>query len=72
MFTSDPREGLLLAHEHAHRLRAEASAERLRGTSGGRRALARVLRRVADRLDPAPRIRRPALPPHPALKERQP
>ena len=57
MFTSDL---LDLAHEHGRALRAEAAEERLRGAPGTRRALAASLRRVADRLDPAPLARRPA------------
>ena len=38
----------------------EAAAERLREPSTLRRALARFMRRAADRLDPAPRAWRPA------------
>ena len=60
MLTSDPLEVLAVAHERGRRLRAEAVAERLRGTSGTRRALALSLRRAADRLDPASFNRRPA------------
>lgn len=47
-------DGLGQAHEHARNLRQEAAAERLRRTAGTRRALALALRRLADRLDPAP------------------
>jgi hypothetical protein len=54
MFTSDPRDALVLAHEHARHLHAETAAERLRGASGTRHALAAFLRRAANRLDPAP------------------
>jgi hypothetical protein len=61
MSTLDPLDALFLAHERGRRLRAEAAAERLRSTSGTRRALAVSLRRAADRLDPAPLARRPAL-----------
>jgi hypothetical protein len=60
MLTSDPLEFLALAHGRGRRLRAEAAAERLRGTSGTRRKLAVSLRRAADRLDPAPYANRPA------------
>jgi hypothetical protein len=55
MSITDPRDALVIAHEHGRRLRAEAEAERLfRGRSGARRAVAASLRRIADRLDPAP------------------
>ena len=60
MLTSDPRYALVLAHERARRLREESAAERLRRSSGTRRALAESLRRAADRLDPAPFAPRPA------------
>jgi hypothetical protein len=50
----DPRDQLTIAHERGERFRSEASAERLDGSQGARRALAASLRRVADRLDPAP------------------
>jgi hypothetical protein len=52
MFTSDPRDALVFAHERARRLCA--------GASGTRRALAASLRRAANRLDPAPLAPRPA------------
>jgi hypothetical protein len=61
MFTSDPLDALVVAHERSRRLRAEAAAERLRDTSSIRRALAVSLRRAADRLDPTPLARRTAL-----------
>jgi hypothetical protein len=54
MFTADPQDALLLAHERRDRLHAEAAAERFRAHSPKRRALAAVLRRAANRLDPAP------------------
>lgn len=60
MIGTDPRDALVVAYERGRRLRAEAAAERLRGTSGTRRSLAGSLRRAADRLDPAPLARRPA------------
>ncbi|HYT51746.1 MAG TPA: hypothetical protein VEL10_06045 [Gaiellaceae bacterium] len=70
MFTNDPLDALVAAHERARQLRAEAAAERLRGTSGTRRALAVSLRRAADRLDPAPLGRRTALALGTPVKER--
>jgi hypothetical protein len=60
MVTSDPLDALVLAHERARHLRAEAAAERLRSAPGTRRTLAVSLRLAADRLDPAPLVRRPA------------
>lgn len=60
MLTSDPHDVLLVAHAHSRRLRAETAAERLRPTSGARRALAVALHRAADRLDRAPFAPRPA------------
>jgi hypothetical protein len=60
MFTSDPRDALVFAHEHARRLRAETAADRLRRPSGARRVIAASLRRAATRLDPAPLAARPA------------
>lgn len=54
MFTSHPRDALVLAHEHARRLRAETAADRLRPAPDARRALAASLRRAANRLDPVP------------------
>jgi hypothetical protein len=61
MFTSDPVGALAVAHERGRLLRGEAAAERLRGPSAMRRALALLLRHAADRLDPAPRAAAPAL-----------
>jgi len=52
MFTVDP---LSEARETGRQLRAEAAAERLRPPTA-RRVLAEVLRRTADRLDPAPTV----------------
>jgi hypothetical protein len=60
MLTNDPRAALALAHQRSIHLRAEAAAERLRGSSPARRALAESLRRAADRLERAPLARRPA------------
>ena len=60
MFTSDPRDALVLAHEHVRHLRDEAAAERFRRTSRTRRTLATSLRRLADHLDPAAFAPRPA------------
>jgi hypothetical protein len=54
MFTSDPRDALVLAHDRTRHLRAETAANRLRRASVARRALAASLRRTADRLDPLP------------------
>jgi hypothetical protein len=53
MLTSDPRDLLLVTREHSRHLRDEASAERLRRTTGTRRALASSLRQLADRIDPS-------------------
>ena len=61
MFSSNRLDALALAHERGRNLRAEAAAERLRGTTPTRRALAASLHRAADRLDAAPPPRRPAL-----------
>lgn len=52
MLTSDPRDLLLVTRERSRHLREEASAERLRHTTGTRSALAWSLRRLADRIDP--------------------
>jgi hypothetical protein len=60
MFTSDPRDALMVAHEHARHLREERAAERLRNAAGTRRAVAASLRRAANRLDPTPLAARPA------------
>jgi hypothetical protein len=59
MFITDPFDALVIAHARGRQLRAEATAERLRGTSR-RRALASSLRRLADRLDAAPLAPLPA------------
>jgi len=56
MFT-DPLDGLAQIRERGRRLRAEAAAERLRGPSWTRRALAASLRRATDHLEPAPLAR---------------
>jgi hypothetical protein len=60
MFTSSPSDQLAVAHERGRRLRVEAQAERVRGTSPARRALATTLRRAAHRLDRASLVRVPA------------
>ena len=60
MFTSDPYSALVVAHERARHLRAEAAAERFRRRPDARRTLAASLRHLADRLDPAPFAPRPA------------
>ena len=52
MYSTDPHDALVMAHEHARHLRDEAAAERFRRTRGTRHALAGSLRRLADRLDP--------------------
>lgn len=49
---------LLVAHQRGRELRAAAYDHRLRGPTGKRRFLAKVLRRIADRLDPEPLGRR--------------
>jgi hypothetical protein len=54
VFSSNPRDALAVAHQHARHLRAERAAERLRRGSVTRRALAASLRSAANRLDPAP------------------
>lgn len=50
----DARDQLTIAHERGEQLRSEASVDRAGGPHGPRRVLASSLRRVADRLDPAP------------------
>jgi hypothetical protein len=60
MFTSDSHGALALAHERGRHLRTEAEADRLRGTSQRRPALAASLRRAADRLESASLAGRPA------------
>jgi hypothetical protein len=55
MITTDPRDTLAVFEQRARELHAGAEAERLRGPSAARRAIAGSLRRVADRLDPGPR-----------------
>ena len=59
MFTSNPLDDLAVAHARGRQLHADAAAERLRGISGMRRAIAASLRRAADRLDYS--SRRPAV-----------
>ena len=53
MLNHDSRDVLVLAHERAATLLAETRAEQVR-RAVKRRNLAASLRRVADRLDPAP------------------
>jgi hypothetical protein len=60
MFTTDPRDALMIAQARVRNLREERAAERLRRPSGARRAVAASLRRVANRLDPAALAARPA------------
>ena len=61
MVSSDPLHLLFLAHERVRDLREDAAAERLRRAAGTRRTLlAASLRRLANRLDPAPLAPRPA------------
>jgi hypothetical protein len=60
MFISDPRDALVLAHEHTRHLYEETAAERLRLAVRKHDTLAALLRRAADRLDPAPLAHRPA------------
>jgi hypothetical protein len=69
MFITDPFDALVVAHARGRQLRAEATAERLCGTSGTRRAIALFLPRAADRLDHAALARRPALSPQTPVKE---
>ena len=52
MFTSDPRDVLVVAHDHIRHLREETSANRFRPRTKARRTLAASLRRAAERLDP--------------------
>jgi hypothetical protein len=52
MLTSDTNDALALAHARTRRFSAEAAANRLRTHSGARHALAAMLRRAADRLEP--------------------
>jgi hypothetical protein len=60
MLTTDPDDVLILAHDHARRLREEQAAERLRPAYRTGRPLAALLRRLAHRLDPAPLAHRSA------------
>ena len=56
-----PYDDLDLVHRRGRELRAEAAAERERGVSTVRHALATGLRRAADRLDRARVAPRPEL-----------
>jgi len=62
MLTNDPRDALVLAHEHARHLYAERAAEDVlrRRAAGTRRILAESMRRAANRLDPTPLAHRAA------------
>ena len=60
MLTHDPSDVLAMSRERSRHLCAAASAERFRAASRTRRTLAVYLRRVADRLDPAPLAPTPA------------
>ena len=60
MHTTDPHAALEIARGRVSHLRDEAAAERVRRAAGTRRTLAASLRRLADRLDPAPFAPRPA------------
>ena len=60
MFASNPRDALAFAHEHARRLRDEATVERLSRRPWLRRGFAASLRSAANRIDPAPLAHRPA------------
>ena len=69
MFTLNPLDALAVAHTRGRELRADAAAERLRGTTATRRAIAVSLRRAADRLDSAALASRPAFGPEARVKE---
>jgi hypothetical protein len=58
MQITDPRDALMIAHEHARRLRSTKGADRVRPASAAHRTLASWLRHAADLLDPAPLARR--------------
>jgi hypothetical protein len=60
MFTTNPFDALVVADQRGRELHAAAAAERLSGAPATRRALATTLRWAADRLEPAPLMRRPA------------
>jgi hypothetical protein len=60
MLATHPDDVLILAHDHARHLREEQAAELLRPAHRRGRPLAALLRRLADRLDPAPLAHRPA------------
>ena len=60
MLATAAHDALALAHDHARRLRDETAAERLSPPPARRRALAASLRRIADRVDPAPLAARAA------------
>ena len=60
MLNVHPHDALDLADDRGRRLREEAAAERVRRAGGTRRAVATSLRRLANRLDPAPFAPRPA------------
>ena len=59
MFLAHPLDLLAVAHQRAGDLRQEAAVARLRSSTGTRQ-LAASLRRLANRLDPAPLAARTA------------
>jgi hypothetical protein len=69
MVTCNPLDALAIAHTRGRELRADAAAERLRGTTATRRAIAVSLRRAADRLDPAALAWRAAFGPKARVKQ---
>jgi len=60
MFTVHPRDAMVIAQEHASRLRADAAGARRPGNLHARRVLAATLRFAANRLDATPLVHRPA------------
>ena len=60
MLTMHPREAQVFAAEHARHLQEEAAEDHRRRRSRTRCALAASLRRAANRVDPAPLVRRAA------------
>ena len=54
MFVAHPLDLLAVAHERARDLCQEAAIARLHNAAGTRNVLAASLRRLANRLDPAP------------------
>ena len=60
MFVAHPLDLLAVAHQRADGLCREAAVARLRRAAGTRHVLAASLRRLANRLDPAPLAARTA------------